>query len=183
MPRPTAIDIEQLQNVKAGDSIVVSTFNGYHHEWRVCEVSKVTGHRIYCTNIWCFTKKDGKQYGGISRYRAWAYPATPKNLATVDDYKRERAEAKLHNELRRYLSRTSFRHAPIEHLELAVAILKNDKLTLELADRMAWYGVNGLGAAEVEDYEDVIAAFEKLWDDLDERIATYEDHREDEGGR
>ena len=129
MPRPTAIDIEQLQNVKTGDSIVVTTFNGYHHEWRVCEVSKVTRHRIYCTNIWCFTKKDGKQYGGGYRvYTVWAYPATPENLARVEDYKRERAEAKLRIELQRYLSRTSFRHTPIERLVNAVAVLRGDIL-------------------------------------------------------
>jgi len=126
MPRPTADDIEQLQNVKAGDNIVVTTFNGYHHEWRVCEVSRVTMHRIYCANIWCFTKEDGKQYGGISRYRAWAYPATTEHLAKVEDFKRERAEVKLHGQLRQYLNRTSFRHAPLERLELAVAILKSE---------------------------------------------------------
>lgn len=126
MPRPTPADIEGLQNIKAGDSIIVTTFNGYYHEWHVYEVSKTTRHRIYCSDVWVFTKEEGKQYGGYGSYRAWAYPATPENLASVETFKRERAEAKLHVTLRRYLARTGFQRVPLKRLELATAILKSE---------------------------------------------------------
>ena len=183
MPRPTATDIEELHKVQAADSIVVSTYNGYLVQWRVCEVSKTTKHRIYCSNIWVFTKETGKQYGGISVYRAWAYPATEENLARVETFKREREEAKRRNSLCRYLSHTSFKRTPLQRLELAVAILK-DELTFEQADRLAWDAVDAMVQASTDD-DQLIIALEALWEDLDDRIPTIQEYaaqEEDEDG-
>jgi len=128
MSRPTAEDVQLLQNIAPGDVIAMRTYGGWEESWLLQEVTSVTAKRFSCGLHRCFRKKDGREHGSLSRFPAWAFPATPENRARVDEYNCKVRNKRRRQDLIQYLRRTAFKHTPLERLENAVAVLKGDTL-------------------------------------------------------